>query len=530
MESKLFALVHTGLLRQFSINTLCHEKNPKVRRKKIGMTVAYVIVGVVLALYCYGIAYGLCFMGLSEIVPGYALTITSIITLIFTFFKTNGVLFGSRDYDMLMAFPIKTTTVITAKFLSMYINNLIFAAITMISMGIGFCMSNPIGVGTVIMWFLAILLTPLIPMTIAAIVGTIIAAIGSGFRHKVLVQATLTAVLILGIMVGSFWVQEEAMKDEAAFMLMFADMGTSISKVIHELYPLSIWFDRAIIEGNVLCFLLFAGVSILIYVIFALICAKGYRKINTAMGSHHAVSNYKLGKLETSSVYMAIAKKEAKRLTSSTVYMINAGFGLLLALVLAVISSFTGADTIIESMQIQGTEAIKPLIRYLMPFAIAVTVNIYNTTCVSLSLEGRNLWVVQSLPITKRTLLKGKMLFNILLVMPVSLLCSIIYIFSLHISLVLALEYLLFSIISVLFSTVFGMCINVHFPNFTWQNEVEVVKQGASSMIGVFGGIISYLLLGIATFLLAQVMTGELALLIISGVLGLLAGLIYKTL
>lgn len=530
MESKLFTLVHTEFLRQFRINTLRHEKNPKERRKAIGMTLIYIFLGVILAFYCYGIAYGFCSMGLSEIVPGYALTITSVITLLFTFFKTNGVLFCSRDYDMLMALPIRTTTVITAKFLSMYINNLIFAAIAMISMGVGFYMFHPMSAGTILMWLFAILLTPLIPMTIAAIVGAIIAAIGSGFRHKVLVQTVLTAALLVGIMAGSFWMQGEAMKDEAALLAMLADMGTAISQTLHKLYPLSVWFDRAVIEGNVLCFLLFAGVSILIYGIFAWICAIGYRKINTALTSHHAVSNYKMGKLETSSVYMAIAKKEARRLTSSTIYMTNIGIGLLLALALAVISAVVGIDTMLDSMQIQGSEEIKPLLRYLIPFVIAVLVNMYNTTYVSLSLEGKSLWVVQSLPITKNTLLKGKMLFNILLVMPVSLLCSILFIFALHINFVLALEYLLFSVSSVLFSTVWGMWINLHFPNFTWQNEVEVIKQGAACMLGIFSGIFGYLALGAVAFFLTMVMSGEVALLIVSGALGLGAYFISRAL
>lgn len=155
---------------------------------------------------------------------------------------------------------------------------------------------------------------------------------------------------------------------------------------------------------------------------------------------------------------------------------------------------------------------------------------VYHTTCVSLSLEGQNLWLVQSLPITKRTLVKGKMLFDILLIMPFALVCSTIFIFVLHIKLLLALEYLLFAIVSVLFSTVLGIWINFHFPNFTWQNEVEVIKQSASSMIGIFSGIFGYLALGVGELLLIKVMSGELALLIISGVLGIATGFIYKAL
>lgn len=91
----------------------------------------------------------------------------------------------------------------------------------------------------------------------------------------------------------------------------------------------------------------------------------------------------------------------------------------------------------------------------------------------------------------------------------------------------LSLEYLLFAVVSVLFSTVLGTWINLHFPNYNWQNEVEMVKQSASSMLGIFGGIICYLALGALAFALIKVMSGELVLLVISGALGLAACVLY---
>lgn len=528
MGSKLFTLVHIGFLGGFGINALRYDKNPRNRRRAIGLAAAYILVGVFAAGYSFALAYGFGFMGLAQMIPGYALTITAIITLMFTFLKTNGVLFGSRDYDMLMALPIKTTTVITAKFLSMYLNNLILAAVVMISMGAGFCIWNPFHAGTIVMWLLATLLAPLLPMTIAAVVGVIIAAVGSGSRHKVLVQVALTAALVLGIFIISFWVQGEARKDEAALAAMLADLGAAISQAIHNIYPLSAWFDRAITDGSPIYFLLFAGVSVLVYVVFVLICKSCYRRINTALNSHHAALDYKLGELKTSSVYMALVRKEAGRFTSSSVYMINTGMGLLLALMLAVVSIFIGIDTIIESMKLQEISSIKPSLGYLMPVVIALIVNMCNTTSVSLSLEGQKLWVVQSLPITRKTILQGKMLFNILLVLPFSLCCSVIFAFVLRVNVVLALEYLLFSVVSVLFSTVFGMWINLCFPNYHWQNEVEVVKQSLSSMVGILGGMLVYAVLGAAALVLMQMMAGELVLLLISGALGIAACLFYR--
>ena len=77
-----------------------------------------------------------------------------------------------------------------------------------------------------------------------------------------------------------------------------------------------------------------------------------------------------------------------------------------------------------------------------------------------------------------------------------------------------ALLYIVFAVASVTFSTVFGMFINICFPNYQWENEVVVVKQGMSSMIGIFSSIIIYLAMAAGTFYL-------------SGILAVLAAVLY---
>ena len=80
---------------------------------------------------------------------------------------------------------------------------------------------------------------------------------------------------------------------------------------------------------------------------------------------------------------------------------------------------------------------------------------------------------------------------------------------------------------SVTFSTVFGMFINICFPNYQWENEVVVVKQGMSSMIGIFSSIIIYLSMAAGTFYLSGNLGGELSILMFSGILAALAAVLY---
>ena len=60
--------------------------------------------------------------------------------------------------------------------------------------------------------------------------------------------------------------------------------------------------------------------------------------------------------------------------------------------------------------------------------------------------------------------------------------------------------------------SVLGIWINLKFPVYQWENQIQVVKQSASSMCGIFSG----LLLGIALAFLA-VRLGSLPLWMIGG-------------
>ena len=95
MNKKCFLLMKVQLSGQFKRK----EKN----RGSMLVFAAYIFLGLVVAAYSFLVAFGLGAMELSHVIPGYALAITSLITLFFTTIKANGILFAYRDYDLLLS-------------------------------------------------------------------------------------------------------------------------------------------------------------------------------------------------------------------------------------------------------------------------------------------------------------------------------------------------------------------------------------------------------------------------------------------
>ena len=116
-------LVKNRLIAQLGINVFRYEKDTHKRNIKIVLTAVIIICLIIFAGYCGTMAYGYAYLGLTELIPGIAMVISSIVTLFFTMFKANGELFGFKDYDMVMSLPIPVRTIINSRFLNMYLWN-----------------------------------------------------------------------------------------------------------------------------------------------------------------------------------------------------------------------------------------------------------------------------------------------------------------------------------------------------------------------------------------------------------------------
>ena len=128
-----------------------------------------------------------------------------------------------------------------------------------------------------------------------------------------------------------------------------------------------------------------------------------------------------------------------------------------------------------------------------LPFLLSLPVGFIGTTSASVSIEGKNWWIVKSLPVKSSDILKAKLCFQLALYMPFYLLSEVFLLFSVRTGIINRLWILLIPLVYIVFSAVWGLFLNLKFPKFTWETETEVVKQSASvgiSILGIFAVII----------------------------------------
>lgn len=179
------------------------------------------------------------------------------------------------------------------------------------------------------------------------------------------------------------------------------------------------------------------------------------------------------------SVVNAIAFKEFKRLTGSTVYMTNAALGELMAALLGIITLVIGFNNIV-SIVTAGAPIDPSIIQPAIPFVVYFFIGMVATTVCSPSLEGKNYWIIRSLPIEMKTVYQGKMLFNLYLTVPFMVFSTLCLCVSARVPLLDTVLHLVLGLALCAFSTTWGCVCGVRHMRLDWENEVEVVKQGSA--------------------------------------------------
>lgn len=532
MQNKLWTVLKIQFLNQSGLNQLRYENNKKKRGQSVTVLIGITILGIILVGFSFLVGFGCGIMGMVKVIPGFALTMVSLVTLFFSFVKTGGYLFAFQDYDMLMSLPLSVKTIVTGKFLYMYLNNLLFSLAVMLPMGSAyFIYSGSLSftgkAAACLMWIVAAVLAPLLPMTIASFFGTIASAIGSKSRFKVLVQVVFMMIFLCGLIALNIFLNTMEIGNNGEFIHQIEDFTRVVQQQMHRFYPISALFDTAVNNQGILEFLGFVVLSFGVYYLFVVLAAKKYRAINTALMSKGKKTVYHMKEQKGHSVITAMVYKEWKRMLSSAPYLLNIGVGMLLAVVASVVCLTVG-----KSMLMENEKVFKIIweCRYCAPFMAAVFLTMSCTTSVSLSLEGKNLWILLSLPVSWKTILKSKMAFNMVFLLPAAFICTVCLGITLQLD---ALSFLLFFVVLVSvisFSTVIGMFFNICFQKYQWENEVEVVKQGMSVSLGILVNMFLQMILIGVSMALSFFIDGRIVLAGISVFFFLLSVIIYYAL
>ena len=424
----------------------------------------------------------------------------SILTIIEGIYKSGNLLFNCKDDDLLLSLPIKRRTILFIRTFKFYVFELLYNSLFLLPGIIVYAYHTTPSWTYYLSSFFALLLLPIIPVAISTIIGFLITSISSKFKGKNIAQTVVTTIFLLGIMYLSYNLDY--------FINNIVKQATSINDLITKIYYPAGMYNKLVTNFQIKDLVEFIIINILILVIVILLLGKIYFKINSnnkkvlMTKKSHKNKDYTI-KVNTPTV--AIIKKELSRYVNSSVYIVNAGFGLVLFLLgctVACIKFDSFAETILKTSPNLTIEKIRSILPAVMFAFVTFTSLMTSITSSIISLEGKTIHLLKSLPIRTIDIMKAKIYSALVVMIPCLIIGDMIIFIRFQFDILSILLILLASILLPLLSETFGILVNLKYPKMDASNDTEVVKQSMSSMVATMTGMGASLLTIIVIFML----------------------------
>ena len=412
---------------------------------------------------------------------------------------TKSQLFAANDNELLLSMPIPPHLILLSRILVLLLLNFILEGLIALPLLLVWLLIGTPTVAGIFSLLLVLLILPPFALTLSTGLAYLITRIGRRIRKKNIVVLLLSLLLMLGyfLFVSVLDGMLESLEADITPLISFVDAVLPIAAI-----------GRAMLGSPVELLLTVLPLLLIILLAFRYFSRSYLKTALDTRGERHAV--YRARTVRARSPLRALTVRELTHLTSSPGYMMNTGTGLIMMLIPPVL-------LLINREPIGALAAELPMLGACLP-ALAASVNMAISSmiyfsAVTVSLEGRALWIVRSSPIPTRTVLLSKLLFHLVLTAPVATVSSVLYAIALRASIPEAILILLVSLAFLLASAVLGLLFNLFFPKLEWKNEMIPIKQGISGLLSMLGGIAVSAVVGGIAALLSLVLSASLALL-----------------
>lgn len=391
-------------------------------------------------------------------------------------FNTFASLYQAKDNDMLLSMPIPVSAILIVRLSGVYAMGLLFSAIVMIPTVIVYVMEVNPGMGGILAGVIWILLISVFVLTLSCILGWVVARINSRLKNK----SMITVVVSLVFFAAYYYVYFKASDLLKMLLTNSTVVGMKIKGYAYPLY----WSGRAA-EGDLLSLAMFAVMVLVSFAVVYFVLAHSFLKLVTSHISGKKVV-YQEKVIKTKSQKRALIVKELGRFLASPTYMLNCALGIVFLVVMGVTILVKG-DAITQMLG-QVFPEKEDFVAALSCFAICLVSMMNDITAPSISLEGKNLWISRSLPVSSAQVLQAKLQLQLVVTAVPVLFCSICVVIVLPMSVTMAVATLLLPQLFNLLIGQIGLAINLKMPNLNWSNEAAAVKQSAGVLLTMLVG------------------------------------------
>ncbi|MDD6195092.1 MAG: hypothetical protein PUB19_09430 [Lachnospiraceae bacterium] len=483
----LCLLLKLHLNEEFRFSVFSHEKNPLKKMGFVLKNLVLVCMLLVVALLSFQAGKLLVSYGLGEAIPLVGYIIGSVVTLVVTILKINEILAGKSDAEFLMSLPMGTFLHVVCIFLRLYVWNTLLVALTNIPMVMAYIDEGLAVENFIPTWVVGLLFTCL-PLTgMAALVGTVLALCLASLRKSNFVQS----IVILSVLAATGITVLKIIYCVKNVLAAAGDVQDVI-RVITMNFRAGRLYQGGVILHSPGSLFLFIVYSVVWFLLFTFLISMSYQEVILALRAPKNFIEYDFCIQEQCRVSKAVSKRLWDQWLQSRSYMASTLIGPLFALLISGFFLITKGSGIREILSAQGNLA------YLsVPLFLCALIGMGCNTYCGLSMEGKQHWIMQTIPVDEKEIYTQKIIMNLWITEPVALICGIMLWISIKPPVLIGICYSIVPIVYGLLSAIWGMWIDVRHVDYSLDTENQVLRQSISFYLGWLPGVLLPLLLGV---------------------------------
>ncbi|WP_049533076.1 hypothetical protein [Streptococcus anginosus] len=407
-------------------------------------------------------------MGLNKYAMSYGVSVSFFFVVLATIFKSNSIFFYNRDFEMLSSFPVKKSEVIASKFFLLYLIDIVICESILLPDMILLVVKQYISIKLFLFFLATSIVTPVIPMCVASILAILIEILGNLFKRKNIVNIVLSFLFFIG-----YFIAISINRDEKNVAL-----EEIVENKLIKIFPLAkLFYIGENLQNGIVLFIL---ISVVIFSLYCFLIMKNYDNIHQYLNRSFQGKSCINLEIKIKKPCRALFEKELRRYLGSSSYVINTSLGVMVLCFTSVASILFGVSNIEKLFGIRSLDLI--LSQY-ASLVIASFLVMSCTTSSSISLEGNNLWILQSSPVSVKKIVNSKIAVNILIHFIGYFFAVTMIFLKIKLNVIQMLSILIVPICYSLFISVVGLYINMRYMKLIWSDEISVVKHSTAAIL-----------------------------------------------
>ena len=421
------------------------------------------------------------------------LFIVSIFSFVFGFNVLLNELYFSEDIENILPLPVKSETLVAAKFSSCFIVENLILFIFLLLAVISYTYALKLPLYYVLISLIGIIFIPMIPMVFCTLLLFIIINILKKFLKTNAIKNIGYVLLGVLIILIVYILRKLSSFNFEAYLETFASGDHTFLEIMRYVFPPIYFFAKGLNEGSILYMLLSAVISLLYFGV--MIIAAKYLYYQSVVGitskdtdskkrANNLIKNFKVKDPAVHYFW-----KDIKIIFRSPTFLINCVLiNFIWPIFIYLIFKIALPNYTIEFMReaIINQDPTFKIRILLFVIGVPIIITSFNSLASSaFSREGKNFHFIKYIPLKYGLQWRAKYVVSFILSFIGVCMYAIPFFIIIHVPILTMLLYLLIIILGISFVSLIGLLIDSAFPKLIWDDEADSLRENYNTFIAM---------------------------------------------